>query len=126
MGYMLLLLVGMVLYISGKVSHGGGCGALTGLSWPPPGALTGLSWGSHGASVGLSWGFREAAMRLSCGFWWGCHGVVMRLLWASNVGQLYRNTDMLALFGGSFPFVLEPQLSQGCLLASPPRPPSPG
>ena len=35
--------VGMVLYVGGKVSHGGGRGALMGLSWGSRGALMGLS-----------------------------------------------------------------------------------
>ena len=48
------MLVGMVLYVGGKVRHGGGLGALMGLPWGCHGAPTGFSWGSHGALIELS------------------------------------------------------------------------
>ena len=127
------LLVGMVLYVGGKVSHGGDLGALMGLSWGchgtatglprdrhwaanelprgSHGALVGLSWGSRGALVGLSWGFHGASMGLP----WGCHGAFMRLLmglpwscYAAFMGPrcgLYGNADMSAVFWGWSPSV---------------------
>ena len=108
------MLVEMVLYVGGKVSHGGGRRALMGLSWGSHEALMGLSlgsrgalmwlsWGSHGASVAFSWSFRGAAMGLPRGFHvapdGAVMGVVMWLLWALDVG-LYGNADIPAVFGG--------------------------
>ena len=64
------MLLGMVLYVGGKVSHDGGLGALMGLSWGchgPHRAFMGLSWGFNEALVGFSWGSHGAAMGLSCG-----------------------------------------------------------
>ena len=69
------MLVGMVLYVGGKVRHGGDLEALMGLSWGRHGAATGLSRGSHGALMGLSWGSHRALV----GFSWFFHGVVMEL-----------------------------------------------
>ena len=93
------MLVGMVLYVGGKVSHGGGLGALMGLSWGCYGAATGLPrgcqgalWGSRGfllgsrraligASMGLPWSFHAApdgaAMEFLCGF----YGPPVRVVW---------------------------------------------
>ena len=44
------VLVKMVLYVGGKLSHSGGLGALMGLSWGCHGVATGLSWGFMGLS----------------------------------------------------------------------------
>ena len=94
-------------FVGGKVSHGGGHGALMGLSLGSHGDLTGLPWGFYGALVGLFIGLPWGCHLASMGLVWGCHGAFMRLLkglswscYAAFMGPwcgLYENAGMSAV-----------------------------